>query len=1010
MRAETQAAKAVALTIRKGSIVAPLVLLLITIFLFVVYALPSDYPGLAGKFGLKVAKPTAKDILDAFGGLFSTDDPAGRDALRQSLGSKPWTFFTELLPALLKAYLEELVIEFRLILASVFGTVSVLALYSLIPGIAGLVYRRQFLLWFMASFALLLAIDNSGVFSSLAGNVQAMPSSGRFLIFLLSQLVLLVLAFRLRRETTSVSRIPAPYWNWALTGVLTLIGIALALTWSPLKTTDEAAASRAADERDAGKAATGWRDCETCPGLALLDKPYPAVAADAPPPAPFATLPGEPRLPPTFEQIRQKAAAQRRDMMKLVKPFYAGLYEVTHAEWDACTTSDSAACPQVKRPGAHSDRLPVAVSYAEAKAYAAWLSKQTGAVYRLASPIEWEYAARAGASFDWAWSHGNDVKALRKHAWFVESGGALHLVGLKEPNGYGLYDMHGNLAEWVNTCLGPDGAPKPGCSDNATHHETFGGQYRDMAQELRFGAALTTGGTAGIRLVREPGTAAPKLRPEPPPANARDKTAGEQRPIWALFTSGLSGWVFKWEFILVGLPLIYSLMRNSAAWTEPKRKNIVICLDGTSNTPDMVEQGFAATTNVYKMFRMLKSDPEGMFEPGEQFDASLCKRYRSGPAQQIAFYYAGVGNKYDNDPFLQTLGMAMGAGAGDIVERAYLDLVRVYQTGDRVFIVGFSRGAAIARLLARAIDARGAPRSVWTIRLFGKHRTLWASKTKQKVAIDVLGCWDTVGSFGVAKTIAGINFQQLNMGKDMSVPENVQQAYHMVALDEQRDSFEPTMMDPDPNRPERIVEVWFAGDHANIGGGWATDRLSDITLDFLLSRVSSGYAQSAERAGEDETWGIYLKAWKADKMEYWERQDDNPHIVDPDPLGQIQQWFSHLYQYRPRKMPQHAVISDTVFNRMVQSLPLYAPQALFNLNDELDKRRDLIDEQISKLKETSLLSADDLKSIEGYKAKLRLNRFEDYWNNKILPTRAGRFKLPAEALSNVAVTARAAAA
>jgi len=349
---------------------------------------------------------------------------------------------------------------------------------------------------------------------------------------------------------------------------------------------------------------------------------------------------------------------------------------------------------------------------------------------------------------------------------------------------------------------------------------------------------------------------------------------------------------------------------------------------------------------------------------------------------------------------LQVLGLAMGAGAGDVVERAYLDLVRVYQKGDRVVIVGFSRGAAIARLLARAIDQRGAPRSVWTIKLLGKHRTIWASRSKQPVAIDVLGCWDTVGSFGIAKTIAGINFQQLNMGKDLSVPENVQQAYHMVALDEQRDSFEPTLMDPDPNRPERIVEVWFAGDHANIGGGWATDRLSDITLDFLLSRISSGYTQSAAQAGEDESWGLYLKAWKADKAEYWERQDDNPHIVDPDPLGQISQWFSHLYDYRPRKMPQHAVISDTVFNRMVDSLPLYAPQALFNLNDELHKRHDLIAGQVEKLQKNSLLSDSDLKKIAGYQARLRLNRFDDYWNTKVMATRRGKFKLPAEALAN----------
>jgi hypothetical protein len=686
-------------------------------------------------------------------------------------------------------------------------------------------------------------------------------------------------------------------------------------------------------------------------------------------------------------------------MMKLVKPIYMTLFEVTHEEWDACTKSDPVACPEIKRPGGHASRLPVAVTYSEAKGLAAWLSRQTGATYRFASPIEWEYAARANAPFDWGWSHGNDVEKLKEHAWFLET--EPRHVGLKKANGFGLFDMHGNLGEWVDSCRGPDGAPNQGCSDNGTHHEARGGQYRDMAQELRFGAALTSSGRAGIRLVREPGSAAPRLQPMPVATDASVSPPDESSSAWAIFSTGLSGWIFKWELILVGLPLLYTLLRNSAAWTERKRKNIVICLDGTSNTPDQVEQGFAATTNVYKLFRMLKADAAGMFEPGELFDASLCKRYRNGKAQQIAFYYAGVGNKYDNDPILQILGMATGAGAGDVVERAYLDLVRVYQTGDRVFIFGFSRGAAIARLLARAIDARGAPRSVWTIKLFGKHRTLWASKRKQPVAIDVLGCWDTVGSFGIAKTIGGINFQQLNMGRDLSVPENVQQAYHMVALDEQRDSFEPTLMDPDPNRPERIVEVWFAGDHANIGGGWATDRLSDITMDFLLNRISSGYSQGPELAGQDESWGIYLKAWKADKADYWERQDDNPHIVDPDPLGQISQWFSHLYQYRPRKLPQHAVISDTVFNRMVESLPLYAPQALFDLNDELDRRRDLIGEQVAKLNETSLLSEEDLKKIEGYRAKLRLNRFDDYWNNKILPARKGRFKPPAEALANV---------
>jgi hypothetical protein len=998
MRAEPQkAASAVTLAIRKGSVVAPLLLLLITIFLFIIYGLPSEHAELAKRLRLGIADPTPADIIAGI----ASYDTARTNQLWNDIGHNPWAFITDILRPLLKVYLEQLASDFRMIVASIAGTTWTLALYSLIPGLAGLVYRRQFLVWFLGSFVVLLAIDASGLFPRLAGSAQPMPGSGQLLVFLVAQLAVLLLAYRLRRHSTSTTRIPPRLWNWSLIGLLTLSGFMLYAYWAPFRADATAQAENAAAERKAGKAAAGWRDCETCPGLVLLAQPYPPVPADAAPPVvPRDAREGSP--PQWLMEMRQKAAAERRDQMKLVKiPIYMSMFELTHAEWDACTASDLSACPPVPRPFEHASRLPIQVSFAAAKSYAAWLSKQTGAAYRLPSRIEWEYAARAGAPFDRGWSHGTDMASLSEYAWFFPSADGSRHVGLKKPNGHGLFDMHGNVREWIDKCRGPDGTLTPGCTSEGDFQEVMGGGIGDQAADLRFdGPALTTSQKSGVRLVREAGTTAPALKPEPVTRQAAASPTDASSSVWSLFTTGPTGWIFKWELILIGLPLIYSLLRNSAAWTERKRKNIVICLDGTSNTPDMVENGFAATTNVYKLFRMLKADSAGMFEPGELFDASLCKRYKNGNAQQIAFYYAGVGNKYDNDPIRQTLGLAMGAGAGDLVERAYLDLVRVFQTGDRVVIVGFSRGAAIARLLARAIDARGAPRSVWTLKLFGKHRTLWASKAKQPVAIDVLGCWDTVGSFGIAKTIGGINFQQLNMGRDLSVPENVQQAYHMVALDEQRDSFEPTLMDPDPNRPERIVEVWFAGDHANIGGGWATDRLSDITLDFLLTRISSGYAQSAQLAGQDESWGVYLKAWKADKAEYWERQDDNPYVVDPDPLGQISQWFSHLYEYRPRTMPQHAVISDTVFNRMVESLPLYAPQALFNLNDKLHDRRLLIDGQVKKLQETSLLSDDDQAKIKGYQAKLRLNRFDEYWNTKVLAARKGKFKLPAEALAN----------
>ncbi len=447
--------------------------------------------------------------------------------------------------------------------------------------------------------------------------------------------------------------------------------------------------------------------------------------------------------------------------------------------------------------------------------------------------------------------------------------------------------------------------------------------------------------------------------------------------IWGFLGDGPMRWFYKAEFLFLGLPLVYFLFRNSSPWPARKGKYIVICLDGTSNTPDQIERGFAAQTNVYKLFKMLHSSG-GPYVPQGEFDASLCKRYGE---RQLGLYYAGVGNKYDQNPILQVFGLATGMGADEIVERAYLDLIRVYRPGDRIVITGFSRGAAIARLLSRTIDARGAPRSVWTLFLLGQHRCIWMSSVKNPVPISVLGCWDTVGAFGVAKTIAGINFQQFNMGKDLSVPDNVERAYHMVALDERRDSFEPTLMDPDPIRPERIVEIWFPGDHANIGGGWATDQLSDITLDFLLRHISSGYAVAETDTPGAETWGVYLSARKADKAEVACRtdcDDGDVAIVDPDYKGQVRAWFSHLYTYRPRTLPLHAVISETVFERMATVRPAYAPEALFKLNEALDNHRDAVVAGIGKFEETESLTEDERTKVLQANKSLRLLRWPDY--------------------------------
>ena len=255
-----------------------------------------------------------------------------------------------------------------------------------------------------------------------------------------------------------------------------------------------------------------FRDCDVCPEMVVV------------PPGSF--MMGS----PDSEEDRSPREGPQH-LVTISYPFAVGVHEVTFEEWDACLLAGGCGGHEPDDEGWGRGRRPVInVSWNDAWAYADWLTDQTGEEYRLLSEAEWEYAARAGTETARYWGESAQQQCQYANGYDAV-GHAEHeiegrdLVGCRDrqantapvgsyrPNAFGLYDVLGNVAEWVDDCSNAryEGAPDDGtptylgdCTLRVFRGGAWGFPPRSLrsAYRLGFRASNRQANDLGFRVAR----------------------------------------------------------------------------------------------------------------------------------------------------------------------------------------------------------------------------------------------------------------------------------------------------------------------------------------------------------------------------------------------------------------------------------------------------------------------------------------------------------------------------
>lgn len=313
-------------------------------------------------------------------------------------------------------------------------------------------------------------------------------------------------------------------------------------------------------------------------------------------------------------------------------------------------------------------------------------------------------------------------------------------------------------------------------------------------------------------------------------------------------------------------------------------KNIVVFSDGTAQ-----EGGEGENSNVYRMFNMIEDRTD----------------------RQIVFYDRGVGTGWH-----KLTGSIGGFGISRNIKQAYTFISENFKSGDSIYLIGFSRGAATLRSLSALIHHFGIlPKSrpelikqayriyktkdkaklkVKAQQFIKRHHTMWAD-------IKFIGCYDTVPALGLSWYMPSKVLDRIpgfsHRFHDFKLSESVKNAYHALAIDDERKTFHPVLWDPKLKEGQSLRQVWFAGMHTDVGGGYKERGLSDIALVWLTDQaVQHGLwiypkhdvevRENASDLMHDSRGKWFLKLYRR-QVRYWDTNRPDKPLVHASVLERV---------------------------------------------------------------------------------------------------------------------------